>query len=179
MQIRIGYINNTSEGGAKAQVTTLQDEVIDDVLLLYPYGFTSNIQNDANSSVLLLSSLGSDTNIFGIPYNVPLQPSLESQEAAVGNFKGTNKITFKANGDIEVIAEDVDITATQLLLSGLADITGDVNTAGVYKVGDTQVVSAQGVSVPDATGGIVIDVEARAAINGLLARLRVHGLIAP
>jgi phage gp45-like len=179
MQIRIGYINKTSEGGSKAQVTTLQDEVIDDVLLLYPYGFASNIQNDDNSSVLLFSSMGSDTNIFGIPYNPPLQPVLESQETAIGNFKGTNKITFKANGDIEIIAENVDITATELLLSGLADITGDINTDGVYKVNDVQVVSTQGASVPDASGGVVIDVEARAAINSLLARLRIHGLIAP
>jgi phage gp45-like len=179
MQIRIGYINKTNDGGKTAQVTTVQDEVIDDVILLYPYGFASNIESDDNSMILLLNSMGSDTNIFGIPYNPPLQPALERREAATGNFKGINKITYKANGDIEIIAENVDITATQLLLSGLANIIGDVNTDGVFKVNDTQVISAQGASVPDATGGTVIDIEARTAINSLLARLRTHGLIAP
>jgi hypothetical protein len=36
---------------------------------------------------------------------------------------------------------------------------------------------AKGDAVPDATGGITVDTEARAAINALLARLRTIGLI--
>lgn len=49
------------------------------------------------------------------------------------------------------------------------------------KVGGTKVVGAQGAAVADAAGGAVIDVEARAALNALLAELRAatgHGLIA-
>jgi len=45
-------------------------------------------------------------------------------------------------------------------------------------VNGTQVVSAQGVAVADASGGSTVDTEARTAINALLARLRAHGLIA-
>jgi hypothetical protein len=41
-----------------------------------------------------------------------------------------------------------------------------------------KVVGAQGAAVADATGGVVIDAEARTALNALLARLRTHGLIA-
>ena len=55
----------------------------------------------------------------------------------------------------------------------------DVTTR--YEVGGTKVVGAQGAAVADAAGGAVIDVEARAAINALLAELRAatgHGLIA-
>lgn len=58
------------------------------------------------------------------------------------------------------------------------DVTGDANVTGVYRVDGTQVVSNQGAAVADATGGATVDTEARSAINALLARLRVHGLIA-
>lgn len=48
---------------------------------------------------------------------------------------------------------------------------------GLYRDG-IQVVSAQGALIADASGGATIDTQARTAINTLLARLRVHGLIA-
>lgn len=171
--IQKGFIEEIFEGGLRAKVKTFQDEILDDVLLLHPYGETSNPAITTSSLVLLFFSLGSKTASFGIPYNPPLQPTLESGEKAVGNFSVGSKITFKANGDIEVISSNlVDITSTLLTNSG------DINTDGVFKVADTQVVSTQGAAVADATGGVVIDVEARAAINALLARLRTHGLIA-
>lgn len=49
--------------------------------------------------------------------------------------------------------------------------------AGFY-VGINKVVGAQGAAVSDASGGAVVDAEARTAINDLLARIRTHGLIA-
>lgn len=52
----------------------------------------------------------------------------------------------------------------------------DVTTS--YEVGGTKVVGARGAAVADATGGVVIDAEARTAINDLLTRVRTHGLIA-
>jgi hypothetical protein len=61
-----------------------------------------------------------------------------------------------------------------------AAITGtDINATGVYKVGGTQVVTSRQAAVADAAGGATIDAEARTAINALLNRLRIHGLIAP
>jgi len=51
-------------------------------------------------------------------------------------------------------------------------------TATSLTVGANQVVGAQGLAVADATGGLVIDAEARAALNALLARVRTHGLVA-
>jgi hypothetical protein len=55
-----------------------------------------------------------------------------------------------------------------------------LDRTGLYD-GSTKVVGVRGAAVPDATGGAVIDVEARAALNALLARMRAstgHGLIA-
>lgn len=55
-------------------------------------------------------------------------------------------------------------------------VTLDLTTS--LKIAGTKVTGAQGAAVPDATGGAVIDVEARAALNTLLARARAHGWIA-
>jgi hypothetical protein len=59
------------------------------------------------------------------------------------------------------------------------DGVGTTDTLLSYEVAGTQVVSARGAAVADAAGGAVIDIEARAALNALLARVRAHGLIAP
>ena len=57
------------------------------------------------------------------------------------------------------------------------EITG-ANTSAAYYHSGNKVVGAQGATVADATGGVVVDAEARTAINALLARIRAHGLIA-
>ncbi len=64
---------------------------------------------------------------------------------------------------------------------GQADLDLDTHffDGGEYRVAGTKVVGAQGAAVADAAGGVVIDLEARTALNALLARLRAHGMIAP
>nr|NUR37089.1 DUF2793 domain-containing protein [Sphingomonas sp.] len=44
-------------------------------------------------------------------------------------------------------------------------------------VGGQKVVGARGAAIASAAGGSTVDVEARAAIEGILDRLRAHGLI--
>lgn len=63
------------------------------------------------------------------------------------------------------------------------NLTGEVNAAkldtsatGVGFYGASP--SAQPAAVANASGGVVVDAEARAALNALLARLRTLGLIA-
>lgn len=51
-------------------------------------------------------------------------------------------------------------------------------TGTAIELNGTQIIGAQGAAVADATGGVTVDTEARAALNALLARLRTHGLIA-
>jgi hypothetical protein len=137
MEVLKGYLLKTSEGGARAQVRSATNEIIDNVLMLYPYGSASNMQREEEqgSMVLLLKSMGSKTNIFGIPYNPLLQPQLEPTEKAVGNFKQGNKITFKANGDIEVFTEqNININCADMNETATGDInqtaTGSVNIDG-------------------------------------------------
>ena len=60
--------------------------------------------------------------------------------------------------------------------------TGSAWEAGILagtavKIGGQQVVGAQQAAIPDATGGSTQDLEARAAVNALLAACRAHGLI--
>ena len=69
-------------------------------------------------------------------------------------------------------ASGVNTDITQLNGASQVDVSGE------YKVSGTQVVTAQQAAIPDASGGVTIDTEARAAINSLLSALRTHGLIA-
>ena len=77
---------------------------------------------------------------------------------------------------------------TDLTASGTLDVTGvttlgtvnatDLDVSNDYKVAGTQILTAQQGAIADATGGVVDDAEARAAINSLLAACRTHGIIA-
>lgn len=161
-----GFILSTSQGGRKARVKTIENEIITNVLLLHPYGETSNIQSDDSSQVLLLFPMNSKTNVVGIPYNVLLQPELELMEKAVGNFKKGNKITFKKNGENDV--------------SGKTNFDKEVTTAQHYVVGNKRVVGSRKAAIPAPTGGVTIDAEARTAIAAIIAAMKAtggHGLI--
>ena len=71
----------------------------------------------------------------------------------------------------------------------LADAVTARRVAGVWTIGvvaarrveisGVQVVGARRAAISDASGGTVIDVQARATIAAMLAMLRGHGLIAP
>lgn len=133
-----GYITLMEEGGKYAQVEAL-GKIYDRVLMLYPYGMSSNIKLDDSSMVLLLKNMGSDDTVFGIPYNAPLQSALEPAEAECGNLKDGNKITFKNNGDIEISAttgtlkelvKTLDITAS----TNMKVTSPDINLTGATKV---------------------------------------------
>lgn len=56
-------------------------------------------------------------------------------------------------------------------------VTGDVN-ASVYRVAGVQVAGARQPAINAASGGAVVDVEARIALAAILNALRTHGLIA-
>lgn len=59
--------------------------------------------------------------------------------------------------------------------SGVVDFPG---SGAALRIAGTKVIGAQAAAEADASGGAVIDVQARATLNSLLAKLRTHGLIA-
>jgi len=73
---------------------------------------------------------------------------------------------------------DSSIGVIQLAFLDTANTFLSFIVATEYRVGSNKVVGAQQAAVADASGGATIDVEARTALNALLARLRTHGLIA-
>ena len=92
-----------------------------------------------------------------IGYNVAAGTSSETNAIRIGSGSGTTRYHFNGTNH---------------------ELVGGYTTVGSLRVGTNQVVGAQGAAVADATGGVVIDAEARTALNALLARLRTHGLIA-
>lgn len=113
----------------------------------------------------------------------------------VAQFRGTaydaGKDSQRLYGMMDVIIEDVTDDAwsgsfkwwtglagtanTAMTLSGAGDLWTDASVDTLlYKVSGTQVVSAQGAAVADATDAA----SAITQLNALLARCRTHGLIA-
>lgn len=202
MNIQKGHILETSEDGRFAKIQGIQREVFDNVLLIYPYGYVSNIGTGDSTLALMFYGTGSSTNAFAIPYDVLSQPAAKDDEVIIGNFRSGAKVNFKEDGSIFIetgsttinILKDGDITITtpladfssnvdvggDLNVQGNTDVVGNVDTLGVYKVNGIQVVSNRGAPIPDAIGVTgAVDPEARAAINAWLAQARPtgHGLI--
>jgi hypothetical protein len=85
----------------------------------------------------------------------------------------TTIIEIDAGNNVVITAPKVSID-----VSDLVDIAGPVTTDTEYRVDGVKVVGSQQAAVSDPTGGSTIDAQARTAINGILAALRGHGLIA-
>jgi len=179
-QIRLGTITKIYNkfGIVRAQVVVLDEDSPEDVILLNPYG--QNSCPPVGSFVAIYVMFGNAENKYAIPFNQVDAPILKIGESVVYNHFG-NQVYLKANGDIDIIADgkNVNITATSTTTSGTINSVGNINTAGVYKVDDTQVVTNRQAAIPNPTGGVTIDAEARAAIISVLTAMRTHGLITP
>lgn len=113
----------------------------------------------------------------------------------VGNWavytEGTTPSTF--GGAVKVGQLKFSATAAGAADAGLSRYSADVlevnnGTANqrrdlmlreLWDSGGNKVVGSRQAAVADAAGGAVVDAEARAALNDLLAKLRTHGLISP
>lgn len=155
-----GYITKTN--GTTATVVSMQNEVYDDVLLLYPYGFQSRVKPTESTLVLLLGCLGSKSNLFGIPYDVISQSTLEDGDSEIKNRVSNNG--FKAGTSKNNITGDVDCDKSFNAVS--------------YKVNNIKVVGSQQPTIANPAGGVIIDAESRVAIASIITTLKNHGLIA-
>lgn len=138
------------EGGKIAKVKTYDGQIIDNVVMLFPYGESSNPPIDGNSLIFLLYSLTSRSNLFGIPYNVPLQSALEPTEKQVGNFSVGNKVTFKANGDLEITGTN------DFLAESLANLNINATTKITLNAPDVSLGDAVGLVLNDAASMQVV-----------------------
>lgn len=84
--------------------------------------------------------------------------------------------SYRINGISVLNKTTLGVQVVNSSLTSVGTLTS-VNTSGAYSVDGTQVVSNRGAAVSDASGGATIDTEARTAINALLSRVRIHGLI--
>lgn len=155
-----GYITETD--GTYAKVVSLQEEIFDDVLLLYPYGFQSKVKPTESTLVLIFCALGSKTNAFAIPYDILTQSTLEAGEAEIRN---------RVSGKGFLAKETLNEIEGDSVINGTCE-------ANSYKVAGIKVVGSQQATITNPTGGIVVDAEARTAIIAVLTALKAHGLIA-
>lgn len=92
------------------------------------------------------------------------------------------------NSVLEMLADNGWLTILEIQGSGVT-IEGTLGVfnsvllsnnveAPEYRDGNSvKILGAQSAPIADAAGGAIIDVQARAVINELLAKLRVHGLL--
>lgn len=113
-----------------------------------------------------LSVIGRASNAAGSPADIAA-----GSDGDVLRRSGTT-LGFGTIPESSVANLTTDLAALTPYAAGFATPTSGVKVAAI------QVVGAQGAAVGDASGGAVIDVEARTALNALLSRLRAHGLIA-
>lgn len=125
MNIPKGKILETTQGGRFAKVETMGGQIFDDVLLIFPHNSMSRpkIGDDATDTnlVLLLQSINND-NIFGLPYNVLLQPELEIGEYIIGNFNKGSKLFFDKDGNISLEASDAGKISIDNTTQSLQDL---------------------------------------------------------
>ena len=155
-----GYITKTD--GTYATVSSFQNQIFDNVLLIYPYGFQSKVKPTNSTLVLLFGGLGSKTNLFGIPYDVITQSTLEDGDSEIKNR--SSSLGFKAGATTNTVTGDINCNKSINAIS--------------YKVGNIKVVGSQQSTIANPTGGTVIDVQARATIASIITALKNHGLIA-
>jgi hypothetical protein len=107
-----------------------------------------------------------DTGVNGIPWGIR---SLAGGDLTIRNFNsGSRYFTIVGSG-----VSEGNVGINDAIPDEKLDVDGNINTTGVIKVDDVQVLGAQGAAVADATNGT--DVITR--LNDLLAILRTHGII--
>ena len=103
--------------GKVARVQLDDGSIIDNVVILYPYGLFANIKIDDNSLGLLFCQNTRDY-CYVIPYNIAKQPTLTSGSVAIGDFEN-DKIIKIVNGNV--------VINTNVIIEGSLSANGAVN----------------------------------------------------
>lgn len=175
--------------GAAADVLTVSELVANDMLVNLVKSVTINAGQDgvegflsvfaptSSKGYLSISCQDNTNNSFVTISNQAVSTNTLYLLPATGT--GFNYLLGTGDSITDNEIPRYDGTGGGVQSSGVTiDDSHNVSTTGSYRVSGTQVVTSRQSAVADASGGSVVDTEARAAINALLARVRTHGLIA-
>lgn len=145
-QIRLGTITAiyNKYGIVRAQVVVL-DEAPEDVILLQPYG--QNSCPPVGSLVEIFVNFANSENKYAIPYNPQDTPVLKVGESVLYNHFGSQvylkedgsidilpksgaNINIISTADVNITAENANITATNTTIDGDVQITGNLVVDG-------------------------------------------------
>jgi len=153
------------------QVGLLSEETREACERFQEYGFSSVPFPGAEAVVVFPGGYRDHPLVIAVDHREHRKTGMTAGEVALYTDEG-DCVRLQRGRIVQVLA------GTKVRVeSPILECTGVVDVAGVIKVDAVQVVSNRGAAVTDASGGGTVDTQARTAINTLLARLRIHGLI--
>jgi len=153
--INLATMNRGSDG--VYQITTLNDETVDNVRYMQPFGFKG--EPPKGSKALAAFRAGKkDAGTILVIESDSGAVALSEGEVVVYNNHGAS-VHLKADGTTEVKGGDVNIAAGSLKVSGI------------------QVVTSQQATIIPPVGGGTVDAQARATITNIITTMQSHGLI--
>ncbi len=130
--IRNVWAKVTSVGNSAANWFTQQISYkgrISNAAVVYPYGMHANAKPDESLALVIIVG-GKAQNKAAIVYNPNIRPDLKEGEVAIYQPGSTTIIKLAANGNVEIVAPNVNITGS-LNVSGNITAQGEVTGNGI------------------------------------------------
>lgn len=133
--IRLARISRAGDGGGQLPVQQVEYlGKLAESVIVFPFGMHANV--DIDSLALMFSIQGNPESRAAIAMS-PDRPTLEAGEIAIYHPKTGSIVKMKANGDIDMVAPNVNITGN-LVVNG-KDFLTHTHPQGNDSNGDTQV----------------------------------------
>ena len=175
---RPGTSRSLSGTGSGGTMDLVPEHDMTDVAFNSAYGDTTSMTGASSASRIIGYGV---TLAFGKPSLSTGKPTESVGATADHTNKSVQFAYYDAGGTPTDI---VEIKSNALVLADQVDIQTNTGTGTIIATTSSQKIgffgtaaTTQPAAVADASGGAVIDDQARAAINSLLARLRTLGLI--
>ena len=136
-----------------------------DCLILNPFGYHANLDIDALVAVLAVE--GDESNRFAVGGYTPTRPACDIGETVIFHPETQSYIKFTKTGAIAIntASKDVNITATNVNITGNLTVTGDMQIDGastlgaggaaIARVGDAVLVTVAGGSSAGPASGTI------------------------